>query len=187
MKYRILPVLIGLAILIAIPNMALPQSDRPNFQALSPEAREFVGTWLGQDCRTGQNQVLESRLLSLGNRLEPVFWEAYRLGPHLEDLQNARVDMAKRYGERQEWLRTSGSNLIESESRSRLLSVSREQYVEREIEHYVTRYKTSAITGLSIVGTGASISELERIRVNEKNPSRSAAVEAIKLIRIRGW
>ena len=187
MKFRILPVLIGLAILIAIPNSALPQSDRPNFQALSPEVREFVGTWLGQDCRTGQNRVLESRLLSLGNRLEPIFWEAYRLGPPLEDLQNAREVMIKRYGERQEWLRTSGSDILGKESRSRLLSVPREQYVEREIERYVIRYKTSAIIGLSIVGTRASITELERITANEKNPSRAAAGEAIKLIRIRGW
>jgi hypothetical protein len=183
---RILVVWIGLLTLLSVPNGAFPQSDRQNLETLSPDVREFVQTWLGQDCRTGQIQELESRLLALGNRLEPVFWEAYRLGPPPEDLRRIREVMVRRYGERQEWLRTSGSGLLGTESRLRLLSVPQSQFVERETEGYVSRYKTSAIMGLAIVGTRASAAELERITANEKSPSHVAAGEALQRIRIRG-
>ena len=131
-------------------------------------------------------QGLESRLLALGSRLEPVLWEAYRLGPPPEDLRRIREVMARRYGERREWLGTSGSGLLDAESRLRLLSVPRSQFVERETEGYVSRYKTSAIMGLAIVGTAASAAELERITANGKSPSRVAAGEALRRIRIRG-
>jgi len=186
MKSRPFIILLGLLAFLIAATRAPAQMERPHFRSLPPDARQLVDDWLYRDCGTDEGQTLEARLTSAGNRLEPVFWEAYRLGPPPEELQRIRKAMAKRYRERQEWLRSSGEKLMNRRVRDRLFSVSESEYSEREIGHYVVRYKTAAVRGLAFVGTNASLAELERIAAQEDNPSRLAAKEAWNLIRQRG-
>ncbi len=185
MKHRAFIGLIGLLILFYASGEAAAQNDRPNFQALPRELRELVDTWLGRDCGTSEGRKSETRLGETGARLEPVFWEAYRLGPHPEDLERIRKTMAIRFGERQEWLRKSGEGRLGSDASRRLLFVPEAQYVEREIDRYVMRYKNAAIMGIAIAGTKASVAELKRIAVDERNPARAVAGRALDLIRQR--
>ena len=183
---RILPGLIAILMFLPVSREAMSQDARSYFHAASREEQDLVEIWLGQDCEIGQKREIEEYLAQKAIRLEPVFWEAYRLGPPPEILQKSRDALVKRYAKRQEWLRKSGEGYFGNDVKRRLLSVTQEQYLEQEIARYIVRYKTAAIKGLAIVGTRESVVDLGRIAGDEKNLAREAAREALKLIQQRG-
>jgi hypothetical protein len=185
MRRSIPRILLGVLILQAAWAEAQVLTARPQLQALPLEVRELVLTWLWRDCGASQQRTLEERLAAIGSRLEPVFWEAYRLGPPPEALEGDRAAFAERYGERQKWLRQSGEELFGKEEVERLLKVTRSQYVQRELDNAITGYRTAAVAGLGLVGTQDSRDELARIAENPDDPAHVAAKEAINSLRQR--
>jgi hypothetical protein len=164
-------------------SCAAMRVGRPQFEGLSEIDRQLVLKWLHLDCGAEQMLTLESQLKAAGARLEPVFWEAYRLGPTTEELAVDRAAISKRFDSRQEYLRTSGTELMTEEDVQQLLSTPRAEYVDAELQRTVVGYQTAAITALAVIGTNESIPELERIAEDDRNPAQTAAREALKRLR----
>ena len=158
---------------------------RPAFASLSKDAQMLVLSWLNRDCGADDKLVLEDRLKAIGAKLEPVFWEAYRLGPSASSLELDRANIQKRYKERQAWLAEEGRQLFGEQETERLMKVSVEQYTLKETANNVVGYKTAAIVGLGVVGTQSSLIELERIAKDLDNPAAIAAQQAIAAMKAR--
>ena len=87
-------VMVVIALVCVIPVFAQMGNERVELAKLDPDAREFVSTWLNQNCGVEEQERIEGRIKGLGPVLEPVFWEAY---PLKKPSRNCR--------------RTSGSNM----------------------------------------------------------------------------
>src|SRR5215510_12208749 len=168
---------------IATLAWAQPSAERRELMKLPADAQSVVNTWLHQDCGIDEVQRLHDRLQQLGLALEPVFWEAYRLGPTEAERNTLLEQSRQRYQERQSHLRQFGERLFGKEEATRLQATSEEQYVQRRLEVYVNRYQSAALAGLGVVGT--STSELKPIAQDDKNPAQGAAKEALQSIERR--
>lgn len=170
---------------IAAVIVTAAQADRPLLAALSPDLRTLVLAWLNTDCGAGKSPTPDSQLVNLGARLEPVFWEAYRLGPPSDEMERDRAAISRQYEQRQRQLRESGEKLFGPEETRRLLAVSQADYTKRELDKAIVGYKTAAIVGLGFVGTTASVGDLAKIGADETNPARVAAQQAAVRLRQR--
>src|SRR5262245_21443481 len=168
---------------IATLAWAQPSAERRELMKLPTDAQSVVNTWLHQDCGIDEVQRLRDRLQQLGLALEPVFWEAYRLGPTEAERRAFLVQSGQRYQERQAHLRAFGDRLFGQDEASRLQATPEEQYVQRRVGDYVERYRTAALAGLGVVGTQTS--ELRSIAADDKNPAQGAAREALQSIERR--
>lgn len=158
-------------------------SNRQELTKLPMDAQSVVSTWLNQDCGVAELRGLQDRLRQIGLILEPVFWEAYRLGP-TELERRAILEQARQgYQDRQIHLREFGERLFSKDEVAELLGITQDQYVQRQVGDYVNRYKTAALAGLGEVATQTS--ELQPIAEDEKDPAQVAAMEAIRFIRQR--
>ena len=162
----------------------MPQ-DRPALASLSEQTRTLVLTWLNRDCGANAKRVLEDQLQAIGTVLEPVFWEAYRLGPLPANLERDQDNMRQRYDQRQAWLKENGGKLFGAQNTTRLMQIPREQYVKKEMANLITGYKTAAILGLGLVGTQTSLPELERIANDADDPASTAAKQTITNMQTR--
>jgi hypothetical protein len=162
---------------------AQPAADRRELVKLPADAQSVVNTWLHQDCGIDELRRLHDRLQQLGLALEPVFWEAYRLGPTEAERTTLLEQSRQRYQERQSYLRESGERLFGKEEATRLQATPEAQYVQRRVEDYVNRYRTAALAGLGVVGTNTS--ELKSIAQDDGNPAQGAAKEALQSIERR--
>ena len=155
-------------------------SERLAFAKLRPEAQVLVQTWLNKNCGAAEQRVFEHQLFEVGSVVEPVFWEAFRLGPTEQELNTLSAAVAKRYDERQSWLRQFGDAQMGKEETARQLAIPDRQYADREITQYTERYKTTALAGLGLIGTQQSEAELKRMANDGNNPAQTAAQEALK-------
>jgi hypothetical protein len=174
-------------VLIAFASYSRAQTmeTRPIFAGLSKDDQMVVLSWLNRDCGADDKLILEDKLKRIGVKLEPVFWEAYRLGPSARSLELDRANFQKRYKERQAWLAKEGHRLFGEQRTKRLMQVSVEQYTQEETANIIVGYKTAAILGLGLVGTQESIMELERIAKDPNNPASIAAQQAIDAVNAR--
>lgn len=173
-------VMVVIGLVCVTPVFAQKVNERVELRKLNPDAQEFVYTWLNQNCGVEEQQRIEGRIKVLGPVLEPVFWEAYRLGPPEETIKELQGHFRKQYGERQDHLKEFGDRLVGKDQVKELLSITEEQYVERETQQFLARYRTAALSGLGMVGTHTA--DLEPIARDVENPSQGAAQEAIKAI-----
>ena len=146
-------VMVVIAFFCVTPVFAQMVNERVELTKLKPDAREFVSTWLNQNCGMEEQQRIEERIKGLGPVLEPVFWEAYRLGPPEETIKELQAHFRKQYRERQDHLKEFGDRLFGKNQVQELLSITEEQYVQRETQQYLARYRTAALSGLGMVGT----------------------------------
>ncbi len=179
--------LVVAVVLITMAGFAPAQAPeaRPALASLAEDAQRLVLGWLNRDCGADDKRVLEEQLEAIGARLEPVFWEAYRLGPSAENLESDRENFRQRYQERQAWLADEGRRLFGDQEADRLMKVPVEQYAQRETENMVAGYKTAAVLGLGLAGTQGSLPELERLAEDPENPTSVAARQAIAAIKAR--
>ena len=181
---RIGTVVAGIALVLIQFTLALSASaqlseTRPVLAGLPKNAQVLVLDWLNRDCGAEEKTVLERRLQAIGADLEPVFWEAYRLGPPLASLERDRTAIGRRYETRQAWLAENGRELFGTQDTSRLLETAKERYVAKEMENLTVGYKTAAILGLGLVGTRTSLPDLNRIATDEADPATIAANRTI--------
>ena len=165
---------------IAALAWAQPAADRRELMKLPADAQSVVNTWLHQDCGIEEVRRLHDRLQQLGLALEPVFWEAYRLGPTDAERSNLIEQSRQRFPERQAHLRQFGERLFGKEEATRQLATSEEQYVQRRVEDYVNRYRSAALAGLGVAGSETS--ELKAIAQDDRNPAQGAAKDALQSI-----
>src|SRR5688500_18915661 len=75
---------------------------------LDVKVRGLVVNWLEKDCEAAEKRRLIDQLVAQGVRLEPVFREAYRLGPPPERIKQDRAVAMAAFEQRQAWLRENG-------------------------------------------------------------------------------
>ena len=176
-------IIIALVLLTSSWAGAETLSERPAFATLKPEAQVLVQTWLNKNCGAAEQRVFEQQLLEFGSVVEPVFWEAFRLGPTEQEVRTLSAAIAKRYVDRQSWLRQFGDAQMGKDETARQLAIPERQYADREITQFTERYKTAALAGLGLIGTQQSEAELKRIADDGTHPAQLAAQEAVKGIR----
>ncbi|WP_156830518.1 hypothetical protein [Methylobacter marinus] len=176
-------IMIILLLLVSTCAGAQTLSERPEFSKLRPEVQTLVQTWLNKNCGAAERSMFEKKLTEVGIALEPVFWEAFRLGPTKQELKNLSAAIVKRYEDRQNWLQQFGNTQMGKEEATRQLAISEKQYADREMIQYTQRYKTSALAGLGLIGTQQSEADLNRIADDNSNPAQTAAQEALRAIR----
>jgi hypothetical protein len=172
--------IVASVLLIAGPVLAQTAQERREFMNLQPDVQMLVTTWFNQDCSVKEQQEITTRLRGLGARLEPVFWEAYRLGPAEAEVRELQALFRTRYVDRQHYLEEVGERLFDKEQLLELLKTTEQQYVQRETGQYVSRYKAAAIAGVGVVGRISP--ELESIAKDADSPVQGAAQEALKAI-----
>jgi len=172
-------------LIFALMAVQVQPQERPEFSKLKPEAQVLVLGWLNGNCGADEQGKFEQQLKDLGAVLEPVFWEAYRLGPTRQELRSDTAAAVKRYADRQSWLRQFGEAQMGRQETERQLAIPEKQYVDREVRQYVERYKTAALAGLGLIGTRQSEAELARIADDKNNRAQTAAKESLKSIRQR--
>jgi hypothetical protein len=174
---------IALVVLTSSWAGAEPAAERPAFATVKPEVQVLVQTWLNKNCGAAEQQRLETQLRATGTVLEPVFWEAFRFGPTEQELKEVNGAVAKRYTQRQSWLRQFGDAQMGREETARQLAITERQYADRERAQYTERYKTAAVAALGLIGTKQSEAELTRMADDDQNPAQISAQEALKGIR----
>lgn len=184
-------VVAGIALVLIQFTLALSASaqlseNRPAFASLPKNVQVLVLDWLNRDCGADEKMVLERRLQAIEADLEPVFWEAYRLGPSLASLERDRTAIGRRYETRQAWLAKNGRELFGTQDTSRLLETPKTRYVAKEMDNLIVGYKTAAILGLGLVGTRTSLPDLNQIAGDAANPAAVAAKQTITSIESRG-
>ncbi|MFN0103604.1 MAG: hypothetical protein ACKV2U_16125 [Bryobacteraceae bacterium] len=157
------------------------QDDRPELKRLPRELQILVLAWLDGNCGAGVPPDTERQLTAVGARVEPAFWEAYRLGP----IRIPVEDYRKRYADRQKWLRQFGNEQMGRAEAERALSVSEQQYIARETQRYREGYQSAGISGLGLTGGTTSLAELTKIASNPQDPAQTAAREALERIQKR--
>ncbi|MBH0200275.1 MAG: hypothetical protein HP497_12785 [Nitrospira sp.] len=172
--------IVACALLIAGPVLAQTAQERREFMKLRPDVQMLVTIWLNQSCSVKEQQKIATQLGELGVVLEPVFWEAYRLGPAETEVRELQVEFRMRYVDRQRYLQEVGERLFDKEQLQELLKTTEQQYVQRETGQYFSRYKAAALAGIGVVGRISS--ELETIAKDMDSPVQGAAQEAIKAI-----
>lgn len=168
------------ALLIAGPVLAQTAQERREFMKLHPDVQMLVTTWFNQDCSVKERQEITTHLRGLGAVLEPVFWEAYRLGPPEAEVRELQAQFRTRYVDRQRYLEEVGERLFDKEQLQELLKTTEHQYVQRETGQYFSRYKAAALAGIGVVGRISP--DLETIAKDTDSPVQGAAQEAMKAI-----
>jgi len=184
MRQKLLPSfsIAALALLATLSANAQSQESRPALEALAPEQQLLVFDWLSRDCSSADRLVLEGLLTAVGQRLEPVFWEAYRLGPPADQLESDANEIRRRFDMRQKWLAEgSADELFGAEEVQRLSSLDVEEYVRGELERIRIGYTTAAVLGLALVATEeGSAAELSVLADDAENPAAVAAGMALE-------
>lgn len=152
-------------------------------QQLPPEALNLVRTWLVKNCEVGEARVLEQDLKKWGTRVEPAFLEAVKDGPDAKLLSEFEEAAAKRFDQRQELLKAGVGLGLSSEDLEAARRVTRDDFIAKEREDFVLRYKSQALAGLGIVGGAKAQGVLQGIARDSKSPLRGSAEQALKRLR----
>lgn len=161
------------------------QQTFPRLQALPLSSRDALTNWLQRDCSVGLTGNATESLIAIPGVNEAVLIEAYQQGPapELDRTFTAAFDQA--YKERNVTLAQEGAELLGPEDTTRLLGVSRDDYVKRRIEDARLNYRTNAVHGLGAIGSEAALALLAPIATDPADPLRSAAQAATETIRER--
>jgi hypothetical protein len=141
---------------------------------LDGKARALVVNWLEKDCEAAEKRRLIDQLTATGIRLEPAFWEAYRLGPPPERVRQDRAAAKAAFEQRQAWLRENGEQMMGDEART-LLETTPDAYADRQLENVTVGWRERALMGLGLVGGEKVLDELRRMAADPRQPLAAAA------------
>ena len=146
---------------------------------LDVKTRDLVINWLEKDCEAAEKRRLIDQLTALGVRLEPVFREAYRLGPPPERVKKDRAVAIAAFEQRQAWLRENGEQMMGDEART-LLATTPDAYADRQLANAAIGWRERALMGLGLIGGDKALAELQRIAADPKAPQAAAAKRGIE-------
>jgi hypothetical protein len=159
---------------------AQPNENRwAELAKLDAKTRGLVVNWLEKDCEAAEKGRLIDQLTAIGVRLEPVFWEAYRLGPPPERVQQDRAVAKAAFEQRQAWLRENGEQMMGDEART-LLATTPDAYADRQLENVAVGWRERALMGLGLVGSDKALADLQRIAADPNAPLAAAAKRGIE-------
>jgi hypothetical protein len=153
-------------------------------QTLTEEVRVVALRWLLNDC--GLSSSVAEDLRKIANpALEAFLIEALKQGP--DAAQSAELEKAasQRYEQRTQTLQRGEVRGLSREDIEQALKVSRQDFLAREINDFVVRYKSQAVAGLGIIGSAKARTELQRLAGDEKSPLQTSAQEALIML-LRG-
>jgi hypothetical protein len=147
----------------------------------SPEAHAVFSRWMLASCIGGEEVEFTGDLRRYPQALARAFQQAIAAGPSVKELRAVRAAAEARYDSRAkfplEQFRAEGVN---REDLARFSRVSRRQYVDDQVQRFVTGYRSNAVAGLAIIGDAKGRSLLARIARNSRDPLAPAAREALK-------
>ncbi|HEX5760591.1 MAG TPA: hypothetical protein VF121_15500 [Thermoanaerobaculia bacterium] len=146
---------------------------------LDDKTRALVVNWLEKDCEAAEKRRLIDQLVAVGVRLEPVFREAYRLGPPPERIEQDRAVAKIAFEQRQAWLRENGEQMMGDEART-LLATTPDAYADRQLANVAIGWRERALMGLGLVGDDKALADLQRIAADPKAPLAAAAKRGIE-------
>lgn len=168
---------------IALLLMSAVAPAQPRF-GLSPEAYAVFNRWMLASCIGGDEQALAASLRQYPQPLTKAFQQALTTGPSSAELAAVRAGAEQRYATREKFplseFRIEG---VSREDLARFNSVSRQQYVDDQVQRFAAGWRSNAVAGLGVIGTPEARAQLERIAANRRDPLASAAREALKSTR----
>jgi hypothetical protein len=150
---------------------------------LSPDAYAAFSRWLTTTCVGDEGRALEDALRRHRVELAPAFRRALADGPPAEDVQAVRRAAEARQAALARFPIKEYS--VEGVSADALALRAREparNFVNDQVQRYVTGYRSNAIAGLGIVGGRADRALLGRYAGRRDDPLAQAAAEAEKAL-----
>ncbi|HKA01100.1 MAG TPA: hypothetical protein VKE70_31525 [Candidatus Solibacter sp.] len=145
---------------------------------LPDDAKKAADRWLATDCSQDDEQRLEDALRKYKAQIEPVFVDALRNGPDASRGDAVRLAAAHRFESIQQLLKSKNSHVTEAD-RKVWEAMSRDEYINRQVEDFRLRYRSRAAAGLGVVDGEAGRSELRKIAQDGASPLQSSAQAAL--------
>ena len=149
---------------------------------LAPEVSAVFEKWVMATCIGDEERGLTAQLRRYAVQLEPAFRKAIVDGPPPAELREARAAAEARFATRQKFPIQEYS--VEGVSEKDLAAfgrVSRQAYVEDQVQRFATGYRANAVAALGIIGGPGARETLARLAANRDDPLAAAAREAIKV------
>jgi len=145
---------------------------------LTDEAKKAAATWLATDCSQDDEQRLEAALLKYKAQIEPIFVEALRNGPGGNQVDAFRRAAVQRFDSIQQLIKSNNSRVTEGD-RKVWEAMSRDEYINRQVDDYRLRYRSRAAAGLGVVDGEAGRTELRKV-AQDASPLQSSAQAALR-------
>jgi hypothetical protein len=117
------------------------------------EALEVLRRFVLVDCEVGDERSVTTDLVQLAEVLEPELGRLVLDGPDDAWLAETSATLERRWALRADYLDSTARSGLDDETLQDLLSVSREDFIERELRRFVLATREKAIVGLSEIGT----------------------------------
>lgn len=149
-------------------------------QPIPDEARIVAQTWLLTSCGLRNEIVLEDSLTKWGIVLEPFFIEAFEVGPDSTQLSEIERAAKLRFAERQRLLETGQGLGLSEENLAVARQESIDQFIVRQKEDLILRYRSQALAGLSIIGGDKAKGLLQKIVNDQQSSLQTSARQALE-------
>ena len=154
---------------------AQPRND------LSPEVAAVFNRWILATCIGDEEQKLVEEMRRFAEPLAVAFRKAIQDGPPPGELRAARAAAEARFAARAKFpiqdYRIEG---VSEKDLAAFRRVSRQSYVDDQVQRFATGYRANAVAGLGVIGGPGAREVLTRIASNRNDPLALAAREAIK-------
>ena len=164
----------------ALTTMCAIAAAQPRY-GLSPEVSAVFDRWVLATCIGDEERKLTEDLRRYSVPLAAAFRKAIVEGPPRDELRAARAAAEARFAVRAKF--PIQEYRIEGVSEKDLAAfgrVSRQAYVDDQVQRFAIGYRANAVAGLGIVGVPGAREVLTRIASNRNDPLALAAREAIK-------
>ncbi len=168
---------IAVSVLVSASGLAQPR------YGLAPDAYEVFSRWMTASCVGDEALALRDALRRYRTELAPAFRQALAEGPSPDDLRAVRTAAESRYAALARF--PIGEYRIEGASAQALAQhrrISRQSFVDDQVQRYATGYRSNAVAGLGIVGGAETRPVLSRLATRRNDPLALAAAEAIKAL-----
>jgi hypothetical protein len=147
---------------------------------LSPEAFAVFNRWVTTTCVGDEARALIEEMRRFREPLGVAFRKAITDGPTAEELRVARAAASERYDARAKFPMPSAIEGVNEKGMAAFGRVSRQAYVDDQVQRFATGYRANAIAGVGIVGGPGSREALSRLAGGRNVPLALAAREALK-------
>jgi hypothetical protein len=151
----------------------------PAFAQLPPDAQPAGNTWLLKACDLHEQDQLSPVLRKFKSEFEEFFLNALENGPPPQLLADVETTASKTFDLRQQALKTGkGLGLSEADLQA-ARAITREQYLARARNDFVTSYKSRAVGGLGVVAGERGKAVLRAIASGQASPLQGSAQQAL--------
>jgi hypothetical protein len=148
---------------------------------MSPEVSAVFDRWVMATCVGDEERKLTEDLRRYSVPLAAAFRKAIVEGPPRDELRAARAAAEARFAARAKFpIQEYPIEGVSAKDLAAFSRVSRQSYVDDQVQRFATGYRANAVAGLGIVGGPGAREVLTRIASSRTDPLAPAAREAIK-------